>query len=277
MTTMKQQRVSKQRGVALAIVVWFLAAMSLLVSGIVFQARVDTKMAQVHVARAKAQAAGDGAIQLMLSALSSGNLRGNALPRGTFEIGGLPVTVELVRVSGLVDLNRADAGTLGLLFASSQQSSGEAQLIADNVVKWRNSSHDADGLKKPVKFASIEDVMRVEGVGRTQLDAIRDYVVVGQAGQLEVSLVDAPAPLLKLLAGKNGRAAASVLDGRAGLAASDKKIQSSRGAKYRVDARVQVGEQTLLRRRWVDMVAGKNSELPWRFSRIEPVRVTGDS
>ncbi|MFT7263100.1 MAG: general secretion pathway protein K, partial [Halioglobus sp.] len=32
-----------QTGVALAIVVWFLAAMSLMVSGIVFQAKVDTR------------------------------------------------------------------------------------------------------------------------------------------------------------------------------------------------------------------------------------------
>lgn len=277
MTAMNQQRVSKQQGVALAIVVWFLAAMSLLVSGIVFQARVDTKMAQVHVARAKAQAAGDGAIQLMLAALASGNLKGSGLPRGTFEIGGLPVTVELVRISGLIDLNLADADTLALLFAGGQQSPGEAQLIAGNVVKWRNAPQDAEGLKKPVKFASIEDVMRVAGVGRTQLDAIRDYVVVGPAGQRQISLADAPAPLLKLLADKNGRAATSVLDGRTKLAASEKKIQSSRGEKYRVDAWVRVGEQTLLRRRWVDMVAGRNSELPWRFSRIEPVRVTSES
>ena len=56
-----------QKGVALAIVVWFIAGMSLLVAGIVSHARVDTQMAQLHVARAKAVAAGDGAIQLMLA------------------------------------------------------------------------------------------------------------------------------------------------------------------------------------------------------------------
>ena len=55
-----------QKGVALAIVVWFIAGMSLLVAGIVSHARVDTQMAQLHIAKAKAVAAGDGAIQLML-------------------------------------------------------------------------------------------------------------------------------------------------------------------------------------------------------------------
>ena len=57
----------RQRGIALAIVVWFIAGMSILVAGIVAQASVDTRMAQVHVARAKTAAAGDGAIMLMMS------------------------------------------------------------------------------------------------------------------------------------------------------------------------------------------------------------------
>ena len=38
----------RQGGVALAIVVWFIAGMSLLVAGIVADARVDTRMAQLH-------------------------------------------------------------------------------------------------------------------------------------------------------------------------------------------------------------------------------------
>ena len=41
-----------QKGVALAIVVWFIAGMSLLVAGIVSHARVDTQMAQLHIAKA---------------------------------------------------------------------------------------------------------------------------------------------------------------------------------------------------------------------------------
>ena len=58
---------AKQQGVALAIVVWFIAGMSLLVASIVSQATVDTRLAQLHVAKAEAAAAGDGAIQLMLA------------------------------------------------------------------------------------------------------------------------------------------------------------------------------------------------------------------
>ena len=75
-----------QAGVALAIVLWFIAGMSLLVAGIVSQARVDTHMAQLHVARAKVVAAGDGAIRLRLAELLTA--RGSPAGEGS-DAGGL--------------------------------------------------------------------------------------------------------------------------------------------------------------------------------------------
>ena len=78
---------SRQQGVALAIVVWFIAGMSLLVAGIVAQARVDTQMAQVHVARAKAVAAGDGAIQLMMVDLMTSRRSCRRFSRGQLPAG----------------------------------------------------------------------------------------------------------------------------------------------------------------------------------------------
>ena len=67
----KRLRSVREDGVALAIVVWFIAGMSLLVAGIISHVRVDTRMTQLHVARAHAASAGDGAIQLMLAGLVS--------------------------------------------------------------------------------------------------------------------------------------------------------------------------------------------------------------
>ena len=63
---------ASQRGVALAVVVWFIAGMSLLVAGIVSQARVDIQLAQLHLFRAQAEAAGDGAIHLLMAELQEG-------------------------------------------------------------------------------------------------------------------------------------------------------------------------------------------------------------
>ena len=111
-----------QQGVALAIVVWFLAAMSLLVAGIVYQSKADTRMAQTHMAKAKAVAAGDGAIELMLAAVTSNQLksfRGRGVPVLAFEVGEQAVEVVLVPTSGLIDLNGASRELLSNLFISS--------------------------------------------------------------------------------------------------------------------------------------------------------------
>jgi general secretion pathway protein K len=270
-----------QRGVALAIVVWFLAAMSLLVSGIVFQAKVDTRMAQLHAAKAKAVAAGDGAIQLMLANMQSGKPdgfdRAHRLPTMEFEIGDYPVTVHLVPVAGLIDLNGAAADILALLFiAQGGLDDADAQFLAGNVVKWRTVA----GRKQAGtgRFAAIEDLLRVDGVTRTLLDGIRDSVAVSRKTQGAVDWSLAPASVLEVLALKNPGRASSMLNEfqkRSGAGNKNNRLGSAAGASagaYRLDAIVSVGDQQWLRRRWAS--AGKTAGgLPWRYVRTEAPRV----
>ena len=88
---------SREAGVALAIVVWFIAGMSLLVAGIVAQARVDTQLAQIHADRARVTAAGDGAIRLAvasLEALSRSRAAGQSSNRQRFRVGEYMVEVQ---------------------------------------------------------------------------------------------------------------------------------------------------------------------------------------
>ena len=261
---------SQQRGVALAIVVWFLAAMSVLVSGIVFQARVDTRMAQLHAAKAKAVAAGDGAIQLMLANMQAAKPKGfdqaNRLPTMDFEIGDYPVTVRLVPVAGLIDLNSAPVDILALLFvAHGGLEDAEAQFLAGSVVKWRSVA--ARKQAGSGRFAAIEDVLRVAGVTRTLLDGIRDSVAVSGQGQGGVDWSVAPSSVLDILALKNPARASSMLN--------DFKKRSGAGAAvgaYRLDAIVSIGDQQWIRRRWAS--GGKTAGgLPWRYTRTEAPRV----
>ena len=60
-------QLSSSAACALGVVVWFIAGMALLVSGIIAEARIDTRMAQFITFRAQAAAAGDGAINLALA------------------------------------------------------------------------------------------------------------------------------------------------------------------------------------------------------------------
>lgn len=274
-----------QRGVALAIVVWFVAAMSLLVSGIVFQAKVDTRMAQLHASKAKAVAAGDGAIALMLASMQSGNADGfdsnQRLPTGYFEIGDYPVTVRLVPVSGLIDLNSASVDLLYLLFAlRGGINDADAQYLAASVVELRTGS----GRRQtgPAQFAAIEDLLRVEGVTRTLLDGIRDLVAVSAKGAGGVDWSVAPPSVLEILAVKNPQRASSMRgdpQGRSGAGNSNNQFGAgarSSGGAYRIDAIVSVGDQQWLRRRWASD-AKTSAGVPWRFTRTEAPRVFSGS
>lgn len=274
-----------QSGVALAIVVWFIAAMSLLVAGIVAQAKVDVRMAQSHVARAQAVATGDGAIQLMLAAMHLKQIegyRGRGVPQLDFEVGEQNVSVSLVPVAGLIDLNGASRELLVELFAGSGAESAEdAQILAENVMKWRNQV--SAGTRQKVKFNSLEDLLRVEGIGRTLFESIRDSVVVGAVPSQGVDWMSAPESVLRVLSGEKGDVVTSIMLAREGnfspansiprgLSARFQVAGAASGTDYRVDALVTVGDKQWLRRRWVSIDVQGGGLLPWSFTGTEPAR-----
>ena len=275
-----------QSGVALAIVLWFVAGMSLLVAGIVSQASVDTRMAQLHAARARVAAAGDGATQLfMLDSLArrGADARSSAANAGRYRLGDLDVTVSLVPTSGLIDLNSAPAPVLVALFdVAAGLAPADAQYIADNVVNWRTPKASR-GIQQRggAKFTEIEDLLRVEGVGRTLLDGVRDYVAAGSAiaGGTDWSL--APAAVLAVLEKSDAQRFDSVSRRREKMA---QRAESSpgqapgvaAGGSYRMDAVLRYGDRAWLRRSWLVQESGSQSLLPWRVLRSEAPRVIGD-
>jgi general secretion pathway protein K len=275
----------KQQGVALAIVVWFIAGMSLLVAGIVAQAKVDTRLAQMHVARAEAVAAGDGAIQLMLAEHQLNRDVAKAPSIGlqrAYRLGNTEVMVSLQPAAGFIDLNTAAQPVLAALFLIiGQVDESEANFLAANVIKWRSQSPGQDTkLIRAQKFYTIEDLLRVDGMSRTLFDAVRNYIVVGKNTHTDWSL--APAELMPVLRMANPAEVETISKRREQLAHASEAptagdplqagAQSLSGT-YRADARVVYGDQTWLRRRWVVIESLPGSRLPWHFDRTEPVRI----
>ena len=262
-----------QKGVALAIVVWFIAGMSLLVAGIVSHARVDTQMAQLHVARAKAVAAADGAIQLMLAERLLAQLPvadEQTLLSGVYELGNTEVSVMLLPVAGLFDVNEAPQAVLASLFAMlAQVPEGEANTLAGNVVNWRD---------KGGEFREIEDLLRVGGMSRTIFEAVRDFVAVhktGGAGAVWEVLLAALLPVADQINSGELNGLALHPEMLAGFNADEKRRgnEFSLSGSYRADALVKYGDQTWLRRRWISVGAAGGSALPWQIVRTEPPRV----
>ena len=262
-----------QKGVALAIVVWFIAGMSLLVAGIVSHARVDTQMAQLHVGRAKAVAAGDGAIQLMLAdrLLKQGaSANEQSLLSGVYELGSLEVLVMLFPAAALINVNEAPQAVLAALFLiGAQAAQGEANFLAENVVTWR---------KKHGRFREIEDLLQVDGMSRTVFEAVRGFIAAGERGSGVANWEASLAARMQLGDQKNSEELNELArhhEAVAGFAADGAQQDNDRSlsGSYRADALVTYGDQTWLRRRWLSTGSGPGSALPWHTVRTEPLRV----
>ena len=262
-----------QKGVALAIVVWFIAGMSLLVAGIVSHARIDTQMAQLHVARAKAIAAGDGAIQLMLGErfFTEGRAAGERdMLSGVYALGGSEVSVMLVPVAALVDVNQAPQRVLAsLLLIVAQVPKEEANFLAENVVKWRST-------KDP--FREVEDLLRVSGMDRAIFEAVRDFVSAQDSGGGSADWDTLSAALLQVAdqmesGAMNGLALRAAMLSRSNAYGAPQVNEPSLSGSYLADALVTYGGQTWLRRRWISVGSAVGSALPWQVVRTEPVRV----
>lgn len=237
-----------QGGVALAILVWFLAAMSLLVAGIVMQARVDIKLAQLHATRARVEAAADGATQLALAQLLQMEQAGEplppVLPSQVLNVGGFDVTVNITPVGGLIDINAAPEELLFRLFSSVDGlDEAAARALAVNVVAWRSpdpfneeakerpaqrsgagksgraaSSEPgsaAPGDVRHARFEAIEDLLLVAGIDRRIYAAVADAVCVSQAESAGVDWAAAPVPVLRVLGNMDTASAQELAASRA--------------------------------------------------------------
>lgn len=269
---------SRQAGVALAIVVWFIAGMSLLVAGIVAQARIDTQMAQLHVARAKAVAAGDGAVQLLLVDVMTA--RGTdadpgPVAWGQYQLGDVEVSVSLLPAAGLVDVNVASAELLMALFVvAGKVDEEQARLIAENVVKSRSQGIGSAGpAMRKLLLDSPEDLLRIDGVSRTLLDNVRDFVVAGASAPGVTDWILAPDILLEVLARAYPERAESVKSRRAKRSGKAAASTAGLSGNYRADAIVRYGDSIWLRRRWIATGSSASSSLPWHTVRTEPPRV----
>lgn len=305
---------NREDGVALVILVWFLAAMSLLVAALVMQARVDVKLAQLHVARAQVEAVADGGIQLALAELlineREEGLDSRAIHYSYPVLGDTEVAVSFTPLAGLIDLNLATEDLLFNLFSKGARiDENVARELAVSVVEWRSSgsakslSDDPDwqpgdvaaepqiesvtvelGIRRG-RFEAIEDLLLVPGIDRIAYETMRDSVAVSQRGQSGVDWVSAPESVLYIISSLEEGDAAAVVESRAieeaeGLVIPeeiDLAFLSEGGTQlYRVDAVVATDETAFHRRRWVHRSRPGVDGLPWEFFRTEAVRVASD-
>lgn len=218
-----------QRGVALVLVLWLTALLSVVASAFALSVRRESVLLRTARDHSEARALLDGALQYAWLRLhlpeSSGQWRSNG---AIYEVvyGAGRVRLELRDEAGKVDLNRVKEPLLISLFMAAGVSSGEAEKLTGAAADWR----DADELRRlngaeaedyrlagqafgprNRPFEAVEELRAVLGMSSDLYQRVAPWLTV-HSGQAGIDPRAAPPGLLRALPGVD----AGMLDALAG-------------------------------------------------------------
>jgi len=271
--------VSPVRGAALILVLWFVAALSIVAMSLSARVRIDGNGGRFVLAEIRAQALGDAAINLALAEIDAQPVGDGELFSKAYLIEGERIIVQSREDTAFINLNHAPARLLAQLFATlGGLSMADAERVAENVVAWRTPStggavvdaNERTGRPYWLRgaiFEASEDLMQVPGISYDLYVKLKDFVTVfGDSAGVDDR--QAPIEVLQVLAGGQEAIARRIAQQReTGLAAMDTSmldkafVHRVRGRYLRVDAQLNVDGIAFSRSRWVQR--GKKSLEPW--------------
>jgi general secretion pathway protein K len=167
-----------ERGVALVMVIWVLALLSLMAASFLASARIELRRTANLGERAGAEALAEAGIHVALARLISE--QASTRPQSwTEQMAGGSVTITLSDERGKIDLNAAEPDLLASLFESQGVASKNAKALAAAVADFRDADRTraAEGAEDPdypsgsggakdARFESIDELLQVNGMTR---------------------------------------------------------------------------------------------------------------
>lgn len=203
-----------QRGVALIAVLWLVAAMGLIITGIVRSVRSEVHTAGVQRQATVAGAQADAAILLALQnlhALQKEPLKSTQVMQVQFEDRASEVTVQ--PLNGMIDLNNASIVLLTEMYRhAGGLDPALAQAMAQATIETRQSKNSKGATQG---FDAIEDLMRVPAMTYDLYAKINSLVTANlKEGNGRVNPMAASVDVLQVLTGGDGARANSLATGR---------------------------------------------------------------
>lgn len=271
---MKLQRSHPQssRGLALIAVLWLVAAMGLIITGVVKSVRTETTSSGQQRQVLQAQTQADAAILLALQSLYfQPNPIAQASQSANFEFAGQTHTVQVSTLNGLIDINNAQPALLAQLFAvAGGLPNDTAQALAQATVQTRQATN-AKAFQ--AKFDAPEDLLQVPGMTYDLYAIIRDLVTADlKDGSGRVNPLAAPLSVLQVLTGGDAVRAAALyanrnvpLTGMDTTALNPAFIETSLSSSIRLMVVMSMVSGGRLIRTW-DVVGNEDRRtgLPWR-------------
>ena len=261
----------RQRGVAMVAVLWVVAALSILVTGLVQTQREEIRTASSARQRLKADAVGQGAIYLAVQALLAQVRQPDRLYRITMPYDGVEVMVEVQPFTGLVDINIAPAPLLAALFTvNGGVDPATSERLAAAVVAMR----EARPAEPPPRFKAPEELLNVEGIDYDLYARLAHLVTADSRGSGRINpLAASPEVLLLLAGGDQGLANQTAAKRDAGVAGMDTTglqtafTDESASSRLRFKAYVPFPDGSVAVVRDIDISPVAEGTAPWRTLR----------
>lgn len=258
------------RGIALVGVLWMLAALSLIVAGMVKVTRQDARTTSVSKQGILADAYGQAAIMQILQRIQVDPSQFARFTSTSVIYQGVPIQVNVVPMNGFVNLNGASPELLSkALRVAAGLAPGQADALAQNVITWRDKP-DSRGMA--TGFDAVEDLLQLPGFGYDLYANIAPLLVVDRRSVTRVNALAATPEVLAVLAGGNGALASQVAQARNVPGSSPDTtrldaalVDSTSVPRYRLMASLSLepGRSWLVSRD-VDIGRRLQEGLPWR-------------
>ncbi|WP_198970420.1 general secretion pathway protein GspK [Xylophilus sp. ASV27] len=261
----------RDAGMALVAVLWIVAALSLMLTGMTRSVRQEVRSATSARQAVEGRAAAEAAINLVLQQMAAKPGAVNRLMSIDVAFRGVSTTVQVFPMNGLIDLNSAQPPLLEALFAvAGGMPPAAAAAGAQAVVQWR-TQRDSGG--RTFGFDAPEDLMLVPGFTYDVYARIAQLVAAGQTSGGAVNPLCAPDGVLLVLAKGNAQVAERIAAARRTDAVGVDLTQleasfigSAVSRAYRLIANVPLPDGASMRfTQDVTFQAGPQSELPWRI------------
>jgi len=209
----------RQQGIALIMVLWLLALLTVIAANHAHILRTETRLASNQVAASKARSLAEaGAYHAIMELLVRDKaLRwpvNGSVNRIRYDDGTAAIAIRDAR--GLIDINHAPALLLEAVLAGAGIGEAQRKALVDAILDWRdkdglrhlNGAEDDDyrraGLQwaaRDGRFSSVEELRYVLGMTNPLFERLAPYLTV-YSGQAGIRLEFAPPWLVGVLTGK---------------------------------------------------------------------------
>lgn len=263
------------QGIALIAVLWIVAALSVIVTGVVHSVRTEVRLVGAARQSIEAVAWGEAAIMLVLQDIVARNDRPARWSRIEVVYQDHPIVVELMPLTGLIDINNAPEALLARLYAvAGGLDAKSAAALAATTVQIRS---ERDGRGRMQGFEAIQDLLRIPGVDYDLYARLSRLITAESHGVGRVNAQAAPEEVLVVLADGNAAQASALVSQRARsntdidtTTLNGEFIGNTFSTRYRLQAQMTLPDGTLvLVSRSIDLRADPRLGLPWRIFNAE--------